>query len=131
MTNCVLFNYFFAEAVSAVTAATDGATATDQLLIVTTTGDSGLYYSALFYLFNKFTLVQLQDDTQSARQYDSTIHYNCKISRHNTALTDTLQEAQLSPSERAMRLVSSIILANYHATVQKLLIRQVLTKPMV
>jgi len=40
------------------------------------------------------------------------------------------QEAQLSPSDRAMRLDSSI-LANYHATVQKLLIRQVLTKPMV
>ena len=32
-----------------------------------------------------------------------------------------LQEAQLSPSDRAMRLVN---LANYHATVQKLLIRQ-------
>jgi len=40
------------------------------------------------------------------------------------------QEAQLSPSDRAMRLVSSN-LANYHATVQKLLIRQVLAKPMV
>ena len=40
------------------------------------------------------------------------------------------QEAQLSPSDRAMRLVSSN-LASYHATVQKLLIRQVLTKPMV
>jgi len=40
------------------------------------------------------------------------------------------QEAQLSPSDRAMRLVSSN-LANYHATVQKLLIRPVLTKPMV
>ena len=40
------------------------------------------------------------------------------------------QEAQLSPSDRAMRLVSSN-LANYHTTVQKLLIRQVLTKPMV
>jgi len=39
------------------------------------------------------------------------------------------QEAQLSPSDRAMRLVSSN-LDNYHATVQ-LLIRQVLTKPMV
>ena len=37
---------------------------------------------------------------------------------------------KLSPSDRAMRLVSSN-LANYHATVQKLLIRQVLTKPMV
>jgi len=40
------------------------------------------------------------------------------------------QESQLSPSDRAMRLVSSN-LANYHATVQKLLIRQVLTTPMV
>jgi len=39
---------------------------------------------------------------------------------------ETEQEAQLSPSDRAMRLVSSN-LANYHATVQKLLIRQVLT----
>jgi len=42
----------------------------------------------------------------------------------------TQQEAQLSPSDRAMRLVS-YNLANVHATVQKLLIRQVLTKPMV
>jgi len=40
------------------------------------------------------------------------------------------QEAQLSPSDRAMRLVSSN-LARCHATVQKLLIRQVLTKLMV
>ena len=40
------------------------------------------------------------------------------------------QEAQLSPSDRAMRLVSSN-LANCHASVQKLLIRQVLTKLMV
>jgi len=40
------------------------------------------------------------------------------------------QEAQLSPSDRTMCLVSSN-LANYHATVHKLLIRQVLTKPMV
>jgi len=40
------------------------------------------------------------------------------------------QEAHLSPSDRAMRLVCSN-LANYDATVQKLLIRQVLTKPMV
>ena len=41
------------------------------------------------------------------------------------------QEAQLSPSDRAMRIVSSN-LASYQATVQKLLIglRQVLTKPM-
>jgi len=44
--------------------------------------------------------------------------------------TEFPQEAQLSPSDRAMRLVSSNF-ANYHATVQKLLIRQVLTIPMV
>ena len=44
-------------------------------------------------------------------------------------LMERRQEAQLSPSDRAMRLVSSN-LANYHATVQKLLLRQVLTKPM-
>ena len=41
-----------------------------------------------------------------------------------------LQEAQLSPSDRAMSLVSSN-LADYHATAQTLFIRQVLTKPMV
>ena len=40
------------------------------------------------------------------------------------------QEAQLSPSDRAMRLVSSN-LASCNAIVQKLLIRQVLTKLMV
>ena len=38
-----------------------------------------------------------------------------------------LQEAQLSPRDRAMRCVNWN-LANCHATVQKLLIRQVLTK---
>ena len=48
-----------------------------------------------------------------------------------STLSDNLwQEAPLSPSDRAMRLVSSNF-ANYHATVQKILIRQVLTKPMV
>jgi len=41
-----------------------------------------------------------------------------------------IQEAQLSPSDRAMRLVSSN-LANLHATVQKLIMRQVLAKSMV
>jgi len=40
------------------------------------------------------------------------------------------QEPQLSPRDRAMRLVSSNF-ANYHATVLKIFIRQVLTKPMV
>ena len=43
---------------------------------------------------------------------------------------DQQLEAQLSQSDRTMRLVSSN-LANCHATVQKLLIRQVLTKLMV
>jgi len=36
-----------------VTAATDGATVTDQLVIVTTEGSS--LYSVSFYLLNKFT----------------------------------------------------------------------------
>jgi len=40
------------------------------------------------------------------------------------------QEAQLSPRDRAMRRVN-LNLANCHATVQKLVIRQVLTKSMV
>ena len=43
---------------------------------------------------------------------------------------ELVQEAQLSPRDRAMRRVSWN-LANCHATVQKLLIRQVLTKSMV
>ena len=47
-----------------------------------------------------------------------------------TAQIREQQEAQLSPRDRAMRLVSSN-LANYHATGQKLLIWQVLTKSMV
>ena len=47
-----------------------------------------------------------------------------------TSTSPSLQEAQLSPRDRTMRIVSSN-LAIYHATVQKLLIRQVLTKPMV
>ena len=53
-----------------------------------------------------------------------------KIRLSRLILSLTEQAAQLSPSDHAMRLVSSN-LANYHATVQKLLIRQVLTKPMV
>ena len=51
-----------------------------------------------------------------------------RLTAHFTRVN--LQEAQLSPSDRAMRLVSSN-LANCHATEQKLLIRQVLTKLMV
>ena len=42
----------------------------------------------------------------------------------------SMQEAPLSPRDRAMRRVSSN-LASCHATVQKLLIRQILTKSMV
>jgi len=53
---------------------------------------------------------------------------NEKITLRNTI--EVQQEAQLSPRDSAMRLVSSN-LANYHATVQKLLKRHVLTKPMV
>jgi len=44
--------------------------------------------------------------------------------------THSIQEAQLSPKDRAMRRVNWN-LANCHATVQKLLIRQVLNKSMV
>ena len=53
---------------------------------------------------------------------------NVKMSVNFNAKVE--QEAQLSPSDRAMRLVSSN-LANYHATMQKLLIRQILAKSMV
>ena len=53
---------------------------------------------------------------------------NCSL--HQAFYLSIQPEVQLSPSDRAMRLVSSS-LANYHAKVQKLLIRQVLTKPMV
>ena len=52
------------------------------------------------------------------------------LSNSKQKASSSTQEAQLSPSDRAMRLVSSN-LVNYHATVQKLLIRQVLTKPTV
>ena len=54
-------------------------------------------------------------------------HTRCRVS--NNVTVKKKQEFQLSPSDRAMRLVGSN-LANYHATVQTLLIRQVLTKPM-
>jgi len=57
--------------------------------------------------------------------YYKSLNFQLKIE------SEFVQEAQLSPSDRAMRLVSSIYLANCHATVQKLLIRQVLTKLMV
>ena len=57
-----------------------------------------------------------------------------KATNNNPAYLDSqsavIDNAQLSPSDRAMRLVSSN-LANCHATVQKLLIREVLTKLMV
>ena len=49
------------------------------------------------------------------------------IRSHNSYI---IQEAQLSPRDRAMRRVNWN-LANCHATVQKLLLRQVLTKSMV
>ena len=60
--------------------------------------------------------------------YEASVLSSALVAAHTSF--KVRQEAQLSPSDRAMRLVSSN-LANYHATVQKLLIRQVLTKPMV
>ena len=56
-------------------------------------------------------------------------HVNVIISKF-FYLYNTTQEAPLSPRDRAMRRVNWN-LANCHATVQKLLIRQVLTKSMV
>ena len=67
---------------------------------------------------------------------DATVQSRCFGSgsvnwiRDDSRLPLTKQEAQLSPSDRAMRLASSN-LANYHATVQKLFVRQVLTISMV
>ena len=60
----------------------------------------------------------------------ASVHVKCRRSYCFIDDTINIQEAKQSPSNRAMRLVSSN-LASYHATVQKLLIRQVLTKPMV
>ena len=48
----------------------------------------------------------------------------------NSIASCALQESQLSPRDRAMRRVNGNI-ANCDATVQKLLIRQVLSKSMV
>ena len=56
------------------------------------------------------------------------VHAMWSNSRRNADQEE--QEAQLSPRDRAMRRVDWN-LANCHATVQKLLIRQVLTKSMV
>ena len=68
---------------------------------------------------------------------DLPTHQN-PLSKHNPSrkpgmdqLRQIKQEAQLSPSDHAMRLVSSNLANCMHATVQKLLIRQVLTKLMV
>ena len=75
-------------------------------------------------------------DALLAAQPTASMHWRDEVNtcRYNwlcgSVVTKARQEAQLSPSNRAMRLVSSN-LANCHATVQKLLIRQVLTKLMV
>ena len=63
---------------------------------------------------------QLHLKTVGGLRFCNTVYMYVIKSKH-------VQEAQLSPSDRAMPLISSN-LANYHATVQKLLIRQVLTK---
>jgi len=55
------------------------------------------------------------------------LHAKYPVCHENNIKVQKEQEALLSPSDRAMRLVSSN-LASCHATVQKLLIRQVLTK---
>jgi len=57
------------------------------------------------------------------------VDYHWKCVRGHCACVELPTVDQFSPSDRAMRLVSTN-LANYHATVRKLLIRQVLTKPM-
>ena len=54
----------------------------------------------------------------------------CMLYMYTCKWSPLLQEAQLSPRDRAMRRVNWN-LANWHATVQKLLIRQVLTISMV
>ena len=71
-------------------------------------------------------LVSLED-TRANRQTDTHAHRNIPFS---TGGGTVIQEAQLSPRDRAMRRVNWN-LASCHATVQKLLIRQVLTKSMV
>ena len=63
-------------------------------------------------------------------QGNAATYLSCGGNVNNQIKKGFLQETQLSPSDRAMRLVSSN-LGNCHATVQKLLIRQVLTKLMV
>jgi len=67
-------------------------------------------------------------------QFEASMHNRLTLIQSNPMQHEVSkeQEAPLSPSDRAMRLVGSN-LANCHATVQKLLrpIRQVLTKLMV
>ena len=70
------------------------------------------------------------DVTPATLSLDFVARVSDFIEAESSARYKKQQEAQLSPSDRAMRLVSSN-LANCHATVQKLLIRQVLTKLMV
>ena len=79
----------------------------------------------------------LPPNQQRQRTEGGTIWDNKLVQKHiqsyNTGLRHhwfDVQEAQLSPSDRAMRLFSNN-LANCHATVEKLLIQQVLTKLMV
>jgi len=88
--------------------------------------------------FWRFDLYQ-RPSSEEAHHFQYRYRYSCDR-QNEPCITGTFdrrhvlahykQEAQLSPSDREMRLVSSN-LANYHATVQKLLIWQVLTKPMV
>ena len=74
----------------------------------------------------------LQTDNHASTPPISFLQVGCPSCRPTNSVKalKTLQEAQLSPRDRAMRRVNRN-LANCHSTVQKLLIRQVLTKSMV
>jgi len=94
----------------------------------------GKYYNIIMhYLLSKpkyVTILQLIVCICQSRLYESMTSF-MKLKEHiRYCMVVKKQEAQLSPSDRAMRLVSSN-LANYHTTVQKQLIRQVLAKLMV
>ena len=70
----------------------------------------------------------LQEEVEGVVKLQYFLEYVSNFNRHIYGkYAVSKQDAQRSPSDRAMRLVSSN-LANYHATVQKLLIRQVLAK---
>jgi len=86
--------------------------------------------------FVLFYLEQLQRyDTLKNVQFLSTLYFKEGVAYVKSCMGIAvkyceIQEAQLSPRDRAMRRVNGN-LANCHATVQKLLMQQVLTKSMI